>query len=70
MSQYYPTFKAYDHKEISRGVTPAEYANIVDEAKLLGLNNGWIQEAPEEPDPKFLGTNIKPKVIDDGQEIG
>ena len=70
MSQYYPTFKAYDHKEISRGVTPEEYSNIVDEAKLLGLNNGWTQEAPQELDPKFLGTNIKPKAIDDGQEIG
>jgi putative pyruvate formate lyase activating enzyme len=70
MSQYYPTFKAYDHKEISRGITPVEYANIVDEAKLLGLNNGWIQEAPEVPDPKFFGTNIQQKASDDGQEIG
>jgi putative pyruvate formate lyase activating enzyme len=70
MSQYYPTFKAYEHKEISRGVTPEEYSNIVDEARLLGLNNGWTQEAPEVPDPKFFGTNIQQKASDDGQEIG
>jgi len=61
MSQYYPTFKAYNYKEISRGITAGEYENIVDEARLLGLNNGWIQEAPEEFDPKFFGTNIPPK---------
>lgn len=60
MSQYYPTFKAYNYKDISRGVTRGEYANIVDEARLLGLNNGWIQEAPADFDPKFLGTNIRP----------
>jgi len=61
MSQYYPTFKACEFNEISRGTTPQEYKNVVDEARLLGLNNGWIQEAPEKIDPAFYGTNIKPK---------
>ena len=61
MSQYYPTFKAYDYKEISRGVNKDEYKNIVDEAGKLGLNNGWIQQIPDEFDTRFLGTNIKPK---------
>lgn len=60
MSQYYPTFKAYEYKEISQGISRGEYKNIVDEASLLGLNNGWIQEIPEEFDTRFLGTNIKP----------
>ena len=32
MSQYYPTFKANDYKELSRGITIDEYKNIVDEA--------------------------------------
>lgn len=61
MSQYYPTFKAYDFKKISHGVTPEEYKIKVDEAHRLGLNNGWIQEMPEYPERKFLGTNIEPK---------
>ncbi|MDD5495566.1 MAG: radical SAM protein [Candidatus Omnitrophica bacterium] len=61
MSQYYPTYKAYDFKELSRGVTKEEYKNVVDEAKRLGLNNGWIQERPRQQDVTFLGTNIKPK---------
>lgn len=61
MSQYYPTFKAYNFKDISRPVKKGEYKNIVDEARRLGLNNGWVQEIPEDDDRKFLGTNIAPK---------
>lgn len=58
MSQYYPTFKAYSYKEISRGITQKEYQNVVDEAMKLGLNKGWIQE---EPESRFWGTNIEPR---------
>ena len=61
MSQYYPTFKAFDHEELSCGTRPDEYKNIVDACRLLGLNNGWIQEMPPEPDDTFLGTKIKPR---------
>ena len=61
MSQYYPTFKAYNYKDLSHGVSGDEYKNIVDAARDLGLNNGWIQESPGDSDPKFLGTNIPPK---------
>jgi putative pyruvate formate lyase activating enzyme len=61
MSQYYPTFKAHNFKEISRRVEKSEYNNVVDEAFSLGLNNGWTQEYEERADEKFLGTNIKPK---------
>ena len=61
MSQYYPTFKAYNFKDISRGVPREEYKIEVDEAHKLGLNNGWIQEMPEYSERDFLGTNIEPK---------
>lgn len=61
MSQYYPTFKSYNHSELSRGITRQEYQNIVDAAKVLGLNNGWVQEFPDLIDPKFWGTNIPPR---------
>ncbi len=65
MSQYYPTFKAHNFKEISRRVEKTEYNNVVDEAFSLGLNNGWIQEYEEKADEKFLGTNIEPKNFED-----
>ncbi|MDD3905056.1 MAG: radical SAM protein [Candidatus Omnitrophica bacterium] len=61
MSQYYPTFKAASYKELAAPINREEYENIVDACRLLGLNNGWIQEVPPEPDDKFLGTNIKPR---------
>ena len=61
MSQFYPTFKAHDFKDISRGLTIPEYKIEVDEVHKLGLNNGWIQENPQGINEKFLGTNIKPK---------
>jgi len=60
MSQYYPIYKAHDYTDISRPIGKEEYANVVDEARLLGLNNGWIQEMPEIFDEKFFGTRIKP----------
>ena len=62
MSQYYPTYKAHDFKEISRGVTEEEYKIKVDEAQRIGLNNGWIQEMPEGSDTRFLGTKIIKKI--------
>ncbi|MDP3791897.1 MAG: radical SAM protein [Candidatus Omnitrophota bacterium] len=61
MSQYYPTYKACDFKELSCGILEEEYKIKVDEAHKLGLNNGWIQEMPKDSDTKFLGTNIAPK---------
>jgi len=61
MSQYYPTFKAYSYPEISRAIGREEYANVVDEAHLLGLNDGWVQESPRDIDTKFFGTNITPE---------
>ena len=62
MSQYYPTFRAHEFEGISRRVTRSEYKIIVDEAARLGLNNGWIQDPPDEVAAKFLGTNIKPDI--------
>jgi putative pyruvate formate lyase activating enzyme len=61
MSQYTPTHKALAYNELSRRIASSEYKNIVDAGLKLGLNNGWIQEAPKDGDDTFLGTNIKPK---------
>lgn len=60
MSQYFPAHRASGLSEISRPISPTEYQNIVDEARLLGLNNGWIQDDPDELDHNFRGTNIRP----------
>jgi putative pyruvate formate lyase activating enzyme len=62
MSQYTPTHKALAYNELSRRITSGEYKNVVDASLELGLNNGWIQEDPEDETGRFLGTNIKPKI--------
>lgn len=37
MDQYYPVHKSYKYKEISRRITPDEYAQVVEYAKELGI---------------------------------
>jgi putative pyruvate formate lyase activating enzyme len=44
MAQYYPTHHATRFHAISRGITEAEYNEVVDLLEKLGIENGWIQE--------------------------
>ncbi len=37
MDQYYPTYRTYEYKELSRGITYKEYEEVVQYAKELGL---------------------------------
>jgi putative pyruvate formate lyase activating enzyme len=43
MSQYTPTYKATDYPEISRRITRAEYAEVIEHAEEVGLTNLDIQ---------------------------
>ena len=55
MAQYYPTHHATRFPALSRGITEAEYFEVVDLLEKLGMENGWIQEmsAPENYQPDF-----------------
>lgn len=44
MSQYFPTANSFTFKELSRPINKEEYQQVVEQAKMLNLNNGWIQE--------------------------
>jgi putative pyruvate formate lyase activating enzyme len=44
MSQYSPQYKARDYPKINRSLTEAEYAQVIDYAMDLGLDNAFIQE--------------------------
>jgi len=59
MSQYHPTYKAMDHPEIARRITPKEYDEVTKAIEDLGFMNGWIQGYHAAPD-HFLGTDIQP----------
>jgi len=43
MAQYSPRYKAYDHPQISRRITRAEYKRAVNRAKEVGLTNLDVQ---------------------------
>jgi putative pyruvate formate lyase activating enzyme len=55
MAQYYPTHHAVRYPALSRGITEAEYLEVIDLLEELGIENGWIQEmsAPENYRPDF-----------------
>lgn len=46
MSQYRPMYKAFDYPEISRGLTRAEYVEVVEYARRAGLTNLDVQGVP------------------------
>jgi len=49
MEQYFPAYRAADHEKLGRGITRAEYKEVLDIVDELGFTNGWIQG-----DPTFL----------------
>ncbi len=44
MAQYYPCFLAWQEPMLSRKITSAEYARVVEILQSLHLDNGWLQE--------------------------
>jgi len=44
MSQYTPVYMSADYPEINRRITSLEYESVVEEARRLGMINGYIQE--------------------------
>jgi len=44
MSQYSPQYKAGNYPRINRPLTAAEYAQVIDHANALGLENAFMQE--------------------------
>jgi putative pyruvate formate lyase activating enzyme len=48
LSQYYPTYKAKNHPKINRKITKAEYIQLIDWTKQVGLTNVEFQATPHE----------------------
>lgn len=44
MSQYYPVYRAAEFPELTRQITPQEFAAAEEKKFSLGLENGWTQE--------------------------
>ena len=67
MSQYFPSHWASRVPTLSKTISPAEYAEVVELVDRLGLENGWLQEmgASENYQPDFRkeGHPFEPTVI-------
>jgi putative pyruvate formate lyase activating enzyme len=44
MSQYYPLYRATEFTELTRQITPEEFAAVEKKKFELGLEYGWTQE--------------------------
>ncbi|MBP5790890.1 MAG: radical SAM protein [Kiritimatiellae bacterium] len=61
MCQYVPSFMAKTIPPLSRGVTEAEYHQVVESLELLGLENGWTQGfGAADASNVMLGENMEP----------
>jgi len=59
MAQYSPTPHVALTDGLNRGVTKAEYEEVLDEMDFLGLENGWVQdlESKDNYQPDFKNSH-------------
>ncbi len=54
MTQYFPIYKAEEYEEINRKITNKEYREIEEYIEKLGIENGYMQEPPEENEKQYV----------------
>lgn len=54
MTQYFPTYKAKEYEEINRKITDKEYREIEEYIEILGIQNGYMQDKPEENEKQYV----------------
>lgn len=54
MAQYFPSYKANEYEEINRKITKEEYKQIEDYINYLGIENGYMQDPPEENEEQYV----------------
>ena len=56
MAQYFPSYKANEHEEINRKITKKEYQEIENYIYEIGIENGYMQDPPEENEHQYVPT--------------
>jgi len=59
MSQYYPAYIARAYPDLTVGITPGYYDQVVARMNDLGLEKGWIQPLKTRFDPDLAGENFQ-----------
>jgi len=54
MAQYFPAYKANEYEEINRKITEEEYREIEEYIYELGIENGYMQDPPEENEKQYV----------------
>ena len=54
MTQYFPTYKANEYEEINRKINEAEYEEVENYIYELGIENGYMQDEPEENEEMYV----------------
>ena len=54
MTQYFPTYKANEYEEINRKINEVEYEEIENYIYELGIENGYMQDKPEENEEIYV----------------
>lgn len=54
MTQYFPTYRAKEFKEIHRKITKEEYDEIEDYIFDLGIENGYMQDFSDENEEQYV----------------
>lgn len=54
MTQYFPTYKANEYKEINRKISEEEYEEVENYIYELGIENGYMQDKPEENEEIYV----------------
>ena len=54
MTQYFPTYKAKEFKEINRKLSKSEYNEIEKYIYELGIENGYMQDFSEENEEQYV----------------
>lgn len=54
MTQYFPSYKAKEYTEINRKITEEEYREIENYIYDLEIENGYMQDLPEENEEQYV----------------
>lgn len=54
MTQYFPEYKAKEYAEINRKITQEEYREIEEYIDEIGIENGYMQDMPENDEKQYV----------------
>lgn len=54
MTQYFPEYKASEYEDINRQITKEEYDEVENYIYELGIENGYMQDMPEENEKQYV----------------